>query len=320
MVCRRGLRSVSLLYRKGCRSITLFESLCIIRPAVFPAGLRQLVWREHWYPALSQVADPVSSPESSLVPSPGPNLVSNLALRPVPSLYLWVALAGSFGPYLPVQTVSAAYAGPVCLYLRGRAVPASYPCPSLGERYFCVGSLCRLYPALLGLCPGNLFRLFPALLGLCPGSPGRIHPALGLACPARIRPGLACPGRIYPGLGLAGPGRIYPGLGLASLGRIYPCFYPGSPGRIHPGLCLAGPGCFDSDPGRTGNMGPVPRNCQAVGIGSLRPSLVRRPFCVPILVRLPDLDRLPILVRRRDRLRPDRQTPHRPKPSQPAQQ
>jgi len=327
MVCRRGLRSVSLLYRKGCRSITLFESLCIIRPAVFPAGLRQLVWREHWYPALSQVADPVPSPESSLVPSPGPSLVSNLALHLEPSLYLWVALAGSFGPYLPVQTVSAAYAGPVCLYLRGRAVPASYSCPSLGERYFCVGSLCRLYPASLGLCPGNLCRLCPALLGLCPGSLCRLYPALPGLCPGspgRIHPALclACPDRIHPGLGLAGPGRIYPGLGLASPGRIYPCLYPGSPDRIHPGLCLAGPGCFDSDPGRTGNMGPVPRNCLAVGIGSLHPSLVRRPFCVPILVRLPDLDRLPILVRRRDRdrLRPDRQTPHRPKPSQPAQQ
>jgi len=288
MVCRRGLRSVSLLCRQGCRSITLFKSLCIIRPVVF------------------QVADLAS------------NLVSNLVPILESNLHLYVTLAGRIDPYLPVQTGAVAYQYPVCPYLRAQAVPASYSCPGPGERYFCVGSLCCLCLALLCLCLESLFRLYPALRCLCPGSLFRLYPALRCLCPGnlfRLYPALLdlCPGnlfRLYPALR-----RLYclcrPSVHAASScpcvqipGRMGPCLCPGSPDRIRPDLYLAGPGCFDSDPGRTGNMGPVPRNCPAVPVGSLYPFVVRRPF------------RVPILDRRRDpgRLRPDRQTPRRPKP------
>ena len=102
MVCRRGLRSVSLLYRQDCRSFTLFKSLSIIRPAVFLSGLLLPVRREHLRLVLSQVADPDPSQESSLVPCPRPSLVSNLVPRLEPNLCLWAALARLFGPYFPV--------------------------------------------------------------------------------------------------------------------------------------------------------------------------------------------------------------------------
>jgi hypothetical protein len=102
MVCRRGFRSVSVLYRQGCRSITLFKSLCIIRSAVVLVHLQQPVALERWYPVHSLVAGSVPSPESSLVPSPVPSLVSNLVPILEPNLYLLAASAGSFGHYLPV--------------------------------------------------------------------------------------------------------------------------------------------------------------------------------------------------------------------------
>ncbi len=298
MVCRRGLRSVSLLYWQGCRAIALFKSLCIIRPAFFqvadpasnlvpslepnlclwaasagafgpylpaytgaavclgPACL--YLWvetvlachlfsspEEHWCPVLFQVAD----------------LASNLVPSPEPNLYLWATWAG---PYLPVQTVAAAYRGPACLYLRVQAVLACPLFPSLGVLCLYPGSLCRLCPALPRLCPGSLYL---ELRHLYLGSLYRLCPALRRLC-------------------------------------------PGSPGRIRPGLCLAGLVCFDLAPGRMGNMGLlVPGTCPVVRIRGLHPFGVRRPFRAPIRVRRRD----------HDRFLPDRQTPDRPKPSLPAQ-
>jgi hypothetical protein len=173
MICRRGFSSVSLLYWQSCRSIVLFESICIIRPAVFPAGLRLPVGPEHWHPVLFQVED--SAP--SLGPSPEPDLVSNLATAAAPSLCFQSVSAGSSGPYQTVQTIAAAYRYLVCLYLRAWAVRANYSCPCplvRGLYYSCqpsahaallcpgVHSPCHLGP---NLCLANLGLI---LLGLYP--------------------------------------------------------------------------------------------------------------------------------------------------------
>lgn len=117
---------------------------------VFPADLRQLVVLEHWHPVLFQVAD--SAP--SLVPNPEHGLVSSLVLLPVPNLCLWAVQADS---NFLVQTIAAAY--PDLVYRnRGRVVPASYSCPSLGESYFCERNLYHLYPVFQDLRFGNLCR------------------------------------------------------------------------------------------------------------------------------------------------------------------